>query len=706
MPYSNAQKKASERALPSLERDPGSIEGLSDREVERVSGGSHHHPRHGKSKDDANNSGLEPHGMSDFGSATGEQGKSSSTVPWYKQKVVTMQMNAVRRASQRYRQVKERRSYSHLDIPDAKEEIPLTRKSMALMQDAPQTFVTEAPIRQSRSVALRREGSLVSKFMEGNAGMSIDGLTNGHRRLYCTLDAWRGILDAEVAIVYLQDPYNPGLMVSISQSHVYGDICIRPPSMLKPGVGLTGTSFQTGELICGDPDSSLFNPDVDGLDTPDNLVVASLCAIPIEHTKTLYPKIAPVGPKIEFAIAGVQFMRHTAPGSNQKRKFRTKEVERKSMELKGLMQQCIEEVLMECRHHVKGAQAKAMISMSLWMVSRFKSRCYQYQMAAHDLHFKIHSRSTSPLSTSNLDELHRPPRRALSLRELIIMFKEIIGAECAVLWLAKARTHVSGTQVLYRDRICHELACDSVTTMSPVAQPAFGIVTDPNTDPKALRGDHRICDKAQGIVGTALETLETANVNLNLSDDGDLVALGTGYMGKDCRYQLNLDVDLPEGLCHKADMSIMCMPIVFQASETEICDELGEGETDSDLEEGSVLPNFNIHKKQRRSLFGMLQFINKTNLWKRKKEFFSKHDESYRDGFSQCLRSFFVTGARLEQGLERLYQGMDEKLRRIQREKRVKRLKEMQVMLSKRKRSDSERKLQLVQELYVEAVGN
>jgi len=500
----------------------------------------------------------------------------------------------------------------------------------------------EKPVRMSRSHSLRKKGVLTRHYSEGRSRkLDTSWMTAGHKRLFSILDAMRDSFDAELAFVYIRDPFNPNMVSSICQSHVYKDVEIRPPSMIREGVGITGSSFGTGTTICAQSDNTLYSKSVDRPSKPNDFAVGSVAAIPIFSSD-------PENVNGKRVIAVLQFLRQkVVPESSLggSRHFSSHQVEQKLKPLKPIFIQCIEMIMLECKHHLCSRQAIALrqfVHCGIWLEKRndYNMKCKVYD--------EYENRQSSEMTEvhEKISSLFDQGPRSMSLKKMVEMFKEIIQAEVSVMWLAKMVHGGLVGQVMQRHVICHE-SSDTMDTMPPTMQPLFGIVCDKAFPVSKLCGDKLICERGQGIVGTTLRSLETTHVILDVDRDGEIQSRND---------ICDPVVDIPPGIVHKP-MSCICVPVIYDLTANiathrdSIISKRAEEESTEDEDELGI-PIFDPEDEThfKRELIGVLEFSNKRNPWG-KREFFDLEALQKVESFAKMLATFIVKGCKIEQKL-------------------------------------------------------
>jgi len=265
--------------------------------------------------------------------------KASSSI---EDKVRLMQEKAVKRAARHSLII--RRSNKTMALQPVGESGGLEEDGTDTEKESEQGREERTMVRWSRDPQLREGSVLTGRDYDGGPTMKkgLGHMSPGHQRLYLTLDAFRDQLDAEIAVIYLLDPFNPNVMVSVCQSHVYCDVQIRPPVTVKMGVGVTGAAFQTGEVICGDVDHNLYDASVDKPAFPNEYCVAEVVAIPF-FSSDFYMR--------RTVNAGVQLIRQNVASEEQSKKrapIMQEEVDNLSV-LRSLLVQCIAQIFLESK---------------------------------------------------------------------------------------------------------------------------------------------------------------------------------------------------------------------------------------------------------------------------------------------------------------------------------------------------------------------
>jgi len=713
-------------------------------------------------------------------------------------RVKNMQNNAVRRAAQRSLcWVKGRQ-----ELFTVAEEV--TKADNSFKVDTVKRKGAEALVRWSRDPILRAASQLTRHSFDGGPRMKkkeILFMSPAHQRLYLVLDALRDQLDAEIAVFYLLDPYDPNVMVSVCKSHVYQDVEIEPPVTVKIGAGITGSSFKSGEVICGGTDHVDFDQLIDKPTTPIAFEVSEVVALPL-LSSDFYMRWT--------VNAGVQLIRQkgeSEQGTNQRKKIMAQDVNAMVV-LKQLLIQCVCQIILESkvclrawqvhltrqlaeciseykfpneteqanhRHAVylrqmKGAAAESKAATpkrsetpsllpQKYLDSRRVSVVEQLDLddeleeselekVANRLASLAPRQIASPPSNATLQRV--TPRGRRSIRSMLCMFKEVVQAEVAVLWLAKERNKIEGRTQLVRRYVCYELTEGALKEIPEVIQPCFGFMTNREFKLGHLEGDKTICEPGQGIVGTALA--EEATTHLKLDEDpttGELVGRGDIYSPA---------VDLPPGMTPKA-MSTVCVPVVYYADEklrerrrstvyyeedehfaeptlerwlraaqaeraaesarggyglnhgtrpptaldnlSSRCPSRAASVTNGNL---GITPNFNsTDSNQEQGLVGMLQFVNKSHLWG-KKELFSSYEVEMMEGFAEGMIGYIIHALNHEACLrrcaakvQRYYEGLAREARREGRKRIVE-------ALAKRHEEEEEFRLWTFECLLQEAV--
>jgi len=298
------------------------------------------------------------------------------------------------------------------------------------------------------------------------------------------------------------------------------------------------------------------------------------------------------------------------------------------------------------------------------------------------------------------------------------MFKDMIQAEVVIFWIAKLQHQgLRGSQVLCRNVICYE---NSVETMSAATQPAFGVVCDSSYPVEKLRGDKVVCELGQGIVGNTLKSLETTHVLLDVDSNGKIqsrndmcdpeVDLPPGMVPKqmscvcipvifegtpesknvglrrtstlscerETRRQSTVSNPIIEDSHFGAAFGVSAEPSPVRPSPVRPSPVRPSPvrpspvrkesnftsspyfEDSSDDEDTMPIFDYNETGKQKKSLIGVLEFSNKSNLWS-KPSFFKIEEVVRGEAFASTFAAYIAKACILERSLYKFATYMTER---------------------------------------------
>jgi len=123
-------------------------------------------------------------------------------------------------------------------------------------------------------------------------------------------------------------------------------------------------------------------------------------------------------------------------------------------------------------------------------------------------------------------------------------------------------------------------------------------------------------------------------------------------------------------------------------------------------EEKEFVPNFDSTDPfQEKGLVGVLQFLNKSNLWG-KRELFSSFEVEMIEGFGECLLGYILHGLEQERSLQRLGKGLREGKEREDNAMRRARRRIVSDRLKRRREEDEAFKLWTIEHLLRDAVND
>jgi len=150
-----------------------------------------------------------------------------------------------------------------------------------------------------------------------------------------------------------------------------------------------------------------------------------------------------------------------------------------------------------------------------------------------------------------------------------------------------------------------------------------------------LLGDSLTCEVGQGIIGITALNMEMMHMRLELGSGGHLQER-SGFF--------DATVDLPPGCCAKP-MSCMCMPVIYKPR--------GKVQQESAAPESGVplltrvktsvakrLPVYDPGSPDTKAIIGVLQFLNKVNLWG-KTQAFSRKEQAIAESFAEMLADYY-----------------------------------------------------------------